>query len=278
MAREIQALARYINLDITDDYEQAKRIYNWVSKEIRYVGDFICENGYTPHDASYILHRRFGDCKYHNNLLLTLLKAKNINASSALINAGNLFTLSKLGTPSRFDHVITYLPKWDVYIDATQSYAPFGILSNTELDKPTLLTALDKVGHTPKFSVENDQVLNEVKLYIQTDGTIKGSSQTIFKGTKDIVARGIYSEFEGEQKQKMVIDHLKGNRESGTGTFKPDDLHSFTKPYKVAGEFTLDPISNMHGNGAITIPVGLANSAITLRSCQLTLCLRVCLS
>lgn len=262
---EIQAQADKITLGITDDYAQAKAIYNWVSKEIRYVGDFIGENGYTPHDANYILHRRFGDCKDHNNLLLTLLKAKKIDASSALINAGNTFTLSKLGTPSRFDHVITYLPKWDVYIDATQSYAPLGILSSTELDKPTLLMALAKVGHTPKFSVDNDQVLNDVKLYIQTDGTIKGSSETIFKGTKDIVARGIYSEFEGEQKQKMVIDHLKSNRESGTGTLKPDDVHSFTTPYKVAGEFTLDPISNMPGNGAITLPVGLANSVLTLR-------------
>lgn len=70
--KDIQALADKITLGITDDYLQAKALYEWVSKEIRYVGDFIGENGYTPHDSAYILHRRFGDCKDHNNLLKEL--------------------------------------------------------------------------------------------------------------------------------------------------------------------------------------------------------------
>ena len=65
--KDIQALPDKITLGITDDYLQANALYEWVSKEIRYVGDFIGENGYTPHDAAYILHRRFGDCKDHNN-------------------------------------------------------------------------------------------------------------------------------------------------------------------------------------------------------------------
>jgi transglutaminase-like putative cysteine protease len=263
--KDIQALADKITLGIADDYLQAKALYEWVSKEIRYVGDFIGENGYTPHDADYILHRRFGDCKDHNNLLITLLKAKNIQASSALINSDNIFTLTKLGTPSRFNHVITYLPKWDTYVDSTTGYAPFGILSGTKLDKPTLLTALNKVGHTKKFSIEDDKVINDVKLHIQPDGTITGTSESIFTGTKDIYSRNIYLDFEESDKQNAVNKHLKSYGESGTGTLKPDDANNFSTPYKVTGEFTLDPISNMPGNGAITIPVGLSKSIIKVK-------------
>ena len=265
VTKEIQALADHITLGITDDYQQAKAIYNWVSKEIRYVGDFIGDNDYTPHEASYILQKRFGDCKDHNTLLIALLKAKNIQASSALINLGNIFTLTKLGTPSPFNHVITYLPKWDIYVDSTIGYAPFGLLSSTELDKPTLLTALNKVGHTKKFSIENDKVINEVKLHIQTDGTIKGTSETIFTGTKDLLSRAIYLDFEENNKQKMVTNHLKSYGESGTGNLKPDDANNFTTPYKVNGEFTLDPVTNMPGSGALTIPVGLSKSIINAR-------------
>ena len=263
--KEIQTLTDKITLGITDDYQQAKAIYHWVSKEIRYVGDFIGENGYTPHDAAYILQRRFGDCKDHNNLLITMLKAKNIQAGSALINLGNIFTLTKLGTPSSFNHVITYLPKWNTYLDSTIGYAPFGMLSSSELDKPTLLTSLNKVGHTKKFSIEDDKIINDVKLHVQPDGTIKGTSQTIYSGVKDLLSRDIYLDFEEEDKQKIVIKHLKTYGESGTGSLKPDDANNFTTPYKVVGDFTLDPVTNMPGNGAITIPVGLSRSTINAR-------------
>ena len=263
--KDIQALADKITLGITDDYLQANALYEWVSKEIRYVGHFIGENGYTPHDAAYILHRRFGDCKDHNNLLITLLKAKNIQASSALINSGNIFNLTKLGSVTPFNHVITYLPKWDVYVDSTIGYAPFGLLSNSELDKPTLLTALDKIGHTKKFSIENDKIINEMKLDIQADGSIKGTSASFFMGAKDLFARGLYLDFEEENKQQKVTDHLKENHESGTGTLKPDDVNNFKTPYKVSGDFTLDPVSNMPGNGALTLPVGLSQSSINTR-------------
>ena len=55
VSKEIQTMADNITEGITDDYQQAKALYNWVSKEIRYVGDFMGENDYAPHEASYVL-------------------------------------------------------------------------------------------------------------------------------------------------------------------------------------------------------------------------------
>ncbi len=262
----IQEQADKITEGITDDYQQTKAIYNWVSKEIRYVGDFINGNDFTPHEASYVLHRRFGDCKDHNILLISLLKAKNIQASSALINSSEKYKLTKLGTLSHFDHVISYLPKWALYVDTTIGTAPMGSLSRNEIDKPTLLTALNKVGHTKKFSVADEYIINDVKLNIQTDGSIKGTSETRFGGSKELTARNIYSAYEGENKQAMIKEHFNGSRESGTGSFTPTDVYDLNTPFKVAGDFTLDPVSNMPGNGAITIPVGLSKNAIRNKS------------
>ena len=48
-------------------------------------------------------------------------------------------------------------------------------------------------------------------------------------------------------------------------SLKPDDANNFITPYKVVGDFTLDPASNMPGNGAITIPVDLSRSTINAR-------------
>jgi hypothetical protein len=265
VSKEIQMMADKITAGITDDYEQAKALYNWVSKEIRYVGDFMGENDYAPHEASYVLHKRFGDCKDHNNLLITLLKAKNIKASSALIGIGDSFKLTKLGGSYPFDHIITYLPKWDLYVDSTIGLAPFGQLTNLELDKPTLLTALNIIGHTKKFSLAEEQIIDDTRMQIQADGIIKGTSETHFKGTKEITARNTFSGFEGEEKQKMVTEHLARYRESGTGTYTPSDVYDLNKPFTVSGTFTLDPISNIPGNGAITLPIGLSKGAITYK-------------
>jgi hypothetical protein len=265
VSKEIQMMADKITAGITDDYEQAKALYNWVSKEIRYVGDFMGENDYAPHEASYVLHKRFGDCKDHNNLLITMLKAKNIQASSALIGIGDSFKLTKLGGSYPFDHIITYLPKWDLYADSTIGLAPFGQLTNLELDKPTVLTALNKIGHTKKFNLVEEQIIDDTRMQIQVDGTIKGTSETHFKGTKEITARNTFSGFEGEEKQKMVTEHLARYRESGTGTYAPSDVYDLNKPFTVSGTFTLDPISNIPGNGAITLPIGLSKGAITYK-------------
>ena len=265
VTKDIQALADKITLGITDDYQQAKAIYNWISKEIRYVGDFMGENDYASHEATYVLHKRFGDCKDHNNLLITLLKAKNIQAGSALIGAGNNYKLTKLGDSHPFDHVITYLPKWDLYADSTIGLAPFGQLSNVELDKPTVLTSLNKIGHTRKFAAADEQIIDESSMQIQADGTIKGTTETHFKGTKEIAARTNFSSFEGEEKQNTITDHLARYRESGTGTYTPGDVYDLNKPFTVSGTFTLDPISNIPGNGAITIPIGLSKGAINYK-------------
>lgn len=262
---EVNALANKITVGITDDYQQAKAIYNWVSKEIRYVADLFDDADNTPHETNYIIDKRYGDCKDHNNLLIALLTAKNIQASSALINAGDNYKLTKLGSHIPFDHVITYLPKWGIYLDSTIGTAPFGNLSLHELDKPTLLTGLDKIGQTKKAKVTDEQVINDVKMTIQADGSIVGTSETRFGGSKEILARSEYMDYEGENKQLLVKNHFAQFGESGTGTYTPADVYDLNTPFTVTGHFTLDPVSNIPGNGAIVIPVGLAESVLKNR-------------
>ncbi len=262
---EVKALAEKITVGITDDYQQAKALYNWVSKEIRYMADLFDDADNKPHETNFIINNRYGDCKDHNNLLIALLTAKNIQASSALINAGDNYKLTKLGSHSPFDHVITYLPKWDIYLDSTIGIAPFGSLSINELDKPTLLTGMDKIGQTKKANVADEQVVNDVIMTIQADGSIVGTSETRFGGSKEITARSEYMDYEGENKQLLVKNHFAQFGESGTGTYTPTDVYDLNTPFKVTGNFTLDPVSNIPGNGAIVIPVGLAESVLKNR-------------
>jgi hypothetical protein len=91
----IQALADEITADTTDRREQAHRIYDWVSKHIRYVAVFLGNGGYEPHDSASILENGYGDCKDHVVLLEALLKAKGIASMPTLIDSGNRYRASQ---------------------------------------------------------------------------------------------------------------------------------------------------------------------------------------
>ena len=45
----------------------------------------------------------------------------------------------------------------------------------------------------------------------------------------------------------------------------PGDANNFTTPYTLTGDFTLDYVSNMPGNGAITIHFGSSKSIIKVK-------------
>jgi len=65
--------------------EKIRAIYNFVAKNIRYVGMEFGINGYKPHKASEVLTNRYGDCKDHATLLIAMLKVIVVKGYPVLI-------------------------------------------------------------------------------------------------------------------------------------------------------------------------------------------------
>jgi transglutaminase-like putative cysteine protease len=254
----VQKLADQITKGISDPKQQAIALYNWVSLEIRYVAVYIGAGGVVPHSADSVIKNRYGDCKDHDTLLISLLKAKGIDASSALINSGTAYQVPELPVLSPFNHVITYLPKWDVYVDSTLELAPFGVLSSAEYDKPVILTALSRLSRTPRMTAENTQTVTSAFMKITSDGEVVGSSHTSFKGVDDLRARYKYSDYVTVTKEKMIKNHLAMFGETGEGKFIPTNPYNLDKPFEVDSEFKIDPVTNIPGHGALSVPVGLS--------------------
>ena len=194
------------------------------------------------------------------------LKAKGIDASSAVINSGSAYSLPELPVFTPFNHVITYLPEWDLYVDATQELAPFGELGDHIVGKTTLLTALNKIGKTPKLTPDNNRIITDINIKILPNGDMQGTSKTIFKGNREIAARYKYEGHVTTRAEKMVEDHLYKFRQTGTGKFKTTNVFDLDTPFELSTEFKLDPITNFPGPGAMTVPVGLSPGNITLIS------------
>jgi hypothetical protein len=87
-----------------------------------------------------------------------------------------------------------------------------------------------------------------------------GTSTTQYKGSPELDARLLYSQYSGDQKEEIVNRHLKSTGSIGSGEFTVTDVLDLKQPIKVEGKFQLDPFTNFPGEGAISIPIGLADS------------------
>jgi transglutaminase-like putative cysteine protease len=185
---EIQALADEVTQDKRDTKEQARALYDWVTRNIRYVAVYFGSGRFVPNDSATILSRRFGDCKDAATLLSALLAAKGIASEHVLINALSTYRLAKTATLSAFNHVIVYIPALDRYVDPTVSFGNFDHLPMNDSGKPVVRVS-DKgvtVARTPVWSV-NDNV-------IEIDARMNTAANGLRSGRTTITSRGMFAD------------------------------------------------------------------------------------
>ena len=259
---EIQKLADQLTDKVTDQREQVRILYNWVKNNIRYVAVYMGNGGFVPHSVSSILSNRYGDCKDHAAILEALLSAKGIPSSGALINADESFKLPKFAVTSPQNHIINYVPSLDLYLDSTSKYSAFGTLPMGDYDKPVNLTALNKMGHTPPMRKEDYEINSDIKMRINSDGSIDGVTHNTFKGSAEAFYRSSRVAHAEEDPQTTINRILQSSGQTGTGILKSSDPLDTDKPFLVDAKFKLDPVSNFPGPAAMRIPMGVSVNLI----------------
>lgn len=238
------AMADQLTQGITDKRAQAKLLYDWVAKNISYVSIVLGAGGFTPHYADEILKSRYGDCKDHVVLLEALLKAKGIESTAALINGGgNSYALSVAPSMSPFDHVITYLPAFDMYADSTAALAPFGILPFSDAGKPVVLVSTGQVSRAPTTTPVNTVIREISDVELSRDGSMKGTTQFIATGAYAVEMRSFILGLPAGKENDYFRSSLGPGAE---GTMVRGSPTSLTEPYIV----TL----NYHVANAVSFP------------------------
>ena len=259
---EIRNLARQITAGAANDRTKVKALYNWVARNIRYVSVSLGKGRLVPHPASQVLANRYGDCKDHVVILESLLDAVGIASSPAMINSGASHLFAPIGIHYPINHVITYVPSLDLYLDSTDPFVPFGTLPLAVVDRPVILTALDRLGRTPSTKADDHVSRTEMNINIRTDGTISGRSYSRMTGYFDHAGRAERFSNQSQSEDAEITEHLLRFNESGTGSRQFPDPTDITKPYWVRAQFTLEPLANMPGRGGLPVPVGLAPGEI----------------
>lgn len=256
---KVQALADQLTEGLSDPRAQAEALYDWVARNIRYVAVAIGAGAVVPQAAETVLDNRYGDCKDHVTLLQSLLAAKHIDSVGVLVGVDQRWKVPD--TPVWiFNHIITFIPSLNSYVDSTSQFSRFGQLPEIYVGKMGLKT--QAVAGTRQFEpivskASEGQMTTDVEIQINPDGSASGTAEGSASGGSEMYLRGLFASVPPGQEEAVARRALANIHESGSGTFTHGDPRDLTKPFVYQTRFSLASLVALPGPGAFQVPSGL---------------------
>ena len=255
----IRALADEITAHVDERERQAQRIYEWVSRHIRYVAILLENGGMVPHDAESVLANGYGDCKDHVVLFAALLAAKGIASEPVIINLGNGYRISEVPTFAQLNHLISWLPEFGIYADTTAAVAPFGTLPFEEYGKPVVHVVDDGAParrQTPTLSpgLASSDVRSVSR--VTADGTLTNETTITATGPFSIILRKAALAIQAKGPERAVSALLRSHNLEGNGRFEFSPPSDLAPDYTIVGRYTGNPELRYLNGDAFTVGAG----------------------
>jgi len=139
---KVYKIADDITKTIPNKRDKAEAIFNWVQDNITYVAFEDGLGGFIPRGAASVCDKRYGDCKDMANLLYEMLNHVGIESYRTWIGTRNRpYSYYEVPTPMVDNHMINtaIIENDTIFLDATDSYVPFGMPSAFTQTKEALL-------------------------------------------------------------------------------------------------------------------------------------------
>ncbi|MCM5528262.1 transglutaminase-like domain-containing protein [Parasegetibacter sp. NRK P23] len=121
---------------------KAKKIYDYLQQNFRYVSIQLGIGGWRPLPASFTDTKKYGDCKGLSNYMQAILAAVGIESYQTLINRGNdKPNLDPAFSVNSFNHEILCIPSINdtTWVECTSNTLDFGKLDASTENRPALL-------------------------------------------------------------------------------------------------------------------------------------------
>ena len=166
--------------------EKARRLYDFVARNIRYVSISLGVGRYQPHSASDVMQNGYGDCKDKHTLLAALLKAEGIPSYPVLIDSSRKLD-PDVPSPAQFDHVITAIRLGTklTWVDTTPEVTPFGLILYQLRNKEAVLASNESEGGLQRTPADSPVA---TFLHFSLNGRLSESGA--LEGTVDVTAQG----------------------------------------------------------------------------------------
>src|SRR5215471_2926204 len=215
---EIRAKAKELTAGRTTDIDKLEALYDYVSKNFRYVSLSLGLGRYQPRAAGDVLHDAYGDCKDKHTLLATLVDAAGLHASAVLINSSVKLD-PDFPSPSQFDHVITRASAKgeDVWLDATPEIGPFRMLSANLRHKQALLAVAgsgSRLVDTPANPPMQSRADLNISGVLSESGALSADVKLAVRGDLEMMLRSAFRGTPAPQ-WKQIANRLAAD--AGTG-------------------------------------------------------------
>jgi transglutaminase-like putative cysteine protease len=251
----VSALATEIVGGSVDREAEARLLYDWVRRNIRYVSVQLGQGKLKPVSAEETLKNRYGDCKAIVALLSALLAARDIGSVPVLMDtAAARYSLPDVPVTG-FNHVILHIPDLDRYVDATWHDASFAVLPWGHHGKPVLLAAAGKsrLARLPPERTEENVGEVHTTARISSAGRLSGTTREYAKGIMAADIRRHTSDL-SPAKAKAQLQHFGL---SGTGKWTKTAAAPSLQEVTLVADFELSEPIELAAGEPMTLPAGL---------------------
>jgi tetratricopeptide (TPR) repeat protein/transglutaminase-like putative cysteine protease len=169
-----------------------------LADEVRYTGIELGEGGLMPRKPADTLRRKFGDCKDKAVLLTAMLRASDIPAYVALLNAGEDEADVEESLPGfgMFNHAIVVVPgNPAIWIDPTDPYSRAGELPVADQGRLALIASPTATGltRTPEATAAENREIETREFFLADLGPSRVVETTEFFGAPERDLRSYYA-------------------------------------------------------------------------------------
>ena len=199
-----------LTADAGDDIEKARRIYQYVQDNTRYISVQLGIGGWEPMAAKEVDHVGYGDCKALTNYTRALLESQNIESYYAVVYGGeDIVDINPDFFSMQGNHVILNVPTEgeDVWLECTSQTIPFNYLGDFTDNRNVLLIKPEggQIVKTKSYAAKENLEESFSTIELEENGSFEADVKLISRG----VPYGNKYYIEREQGKDQVIYYKK---------------------------------------------------------------------
>jgi hypothetical protein len=243
---DLKNLALELTKNETNDSDKIKNIFYWVKNNIKYIAFENGYEGFIPREASFVLERKFGDCKDMASIISSMATHAGVkNVNIAWIGTRTIpYSYAELATPSVDNHMIAVFkegPEY-VFLDATDKETKYGIPTAFIQGKEAMLSenGTYKIIKVPIVPPEKNEIKEEIQLTILNNKLV-GKGKMMMHGFNRSHTLASIGDASNKTRFEMIKELvLKGNNKFNLKEYSEENLQDRDKPYGIAFNFDLE--------------------------------------
>jgi hypothetical protein len=229
-------------------------VFNFVSRNIRYVAVGLREASFKPYPAAEVLKNAYADCKGKSALLVAMLKSIGIPAYPAfLITNDSGFVLEDIPMLN-FNHMIVAVPEAEGYIflDPTAELIPLGSLPFLEQGCSVFIIKKDKKTDFVKIPVDSakdNKINRQCQLVFKSDSSLEVKENYSYTGQIDWTNRVLIKNIpSGKYKELFEVIARSVFASFKLNDFSISDYNDFRIPFSLTSYYTVNNYTRKKGN------------------------------